>query len=314
MNSIFNKTEQLWPQQWQQLAVMIDAGLSIEHSLKTLKGSHSEIDRDLLTLISLTQRGVSFADALLRVGVINATDYSILNASEKSGKLPKGLIQISERRVKWGQRIESLKASLWLPRLMLIIGAFAGVFIRVVSSNQDVVDAVLSVTRIFVLSWFLIGLSVWLIQRDSLSWLSLFWRVPLISKRSKLYKLCFEQIFFRLLVWQVSSGIAIDRAFKNMQSLLSPLSYQRKLENIAQNVGQGTRITESLDCNGLILTAQMKRTLLTGEHAGTLEKSLTHYLNLQERVLFAKADDFFKWMPRVYYLLALLAITKYMFV
>jgi len=58
VNRIFNKTEQLWPQQWQQLAVMIDAGLSIEHSLKTLKGSYSEIDRDLLTLISLTQRGI----------------------------------------------------------------------------------------------------------------------------------------------------------------------------------------------------------------------------------------------------------------
>jgi len=38
-----------------------------------------------------------------------------------------------------------------------------------------------------------------------------------------------------------------------------------------------------------------------------------HHLDVQKKVLALKAENFFKWLPRLYYFIALLAISKFMF-
>ena len=48
--------------------------------------------------------------------------------------------------------------------------------------------------------------------------------------------------------------------------------------------------------------------------AGVWELAVTHHLQLQDQVITLKADDLFKWLPRVYYVIALTAIGKFMIV
>ena len=89
-----DKANILWTQQFQQLSVMIDAGLTIENSLKTLKGSFKEVDKGLFQVIRFVQRGISLSDALFKASIINDIDHATLSIAEKAGKLPRGLIRI----------------------------------------------------------------------------------------------------------------------------------------------------------------------------------------------------------------------------
>jgi len=77
MEKILGRAGIVWPQQWQQLAVMIDAGLSIEVALKTLQGTIKEIDSDLAKVIRLVQRGGRLSDAFLQTRVVNINEEVI---------------------------------------------------------------------------------------------------------------------------------------------------------------------------------------------------------------------------------------------
>jgi len=307
-------TDALWPKQWQQLAVMLDAGLTIEQSLKILKGASNQLDQELSVVIRLIQRGIALSDALLRAKVLNKSDYAHLNISEKSGKLPLGLSFIAERRLKWHQRVKTLQGALWLPKCLLIIGVFAGVFVRTASSKQPLGEALWDVSIILSFAWIAVAFSVWLIQRDVSLWLSLGWRITWLRNKYAVYKLSFEHTFYRLLIWQLASGVAPDVALKNSQSLLSVPSYKLSLKSIAHGVASGQNLPQCLIEHRLVLTQPLLRVLKTSTQSGTWEEGVSHHLDWQQQVLARKADDFFKWLPRAYYLFALLIVSKFMFV
>jgi len=155
---------------------------------------------------------------------------------------------------------------------------------------------------------------VWVLQRDLLVWLSIGWRLPSFSRSNKVYRLAFEHTFYRLLTWQITSGIAADLAFNNMQYLLNANTYQRSVRSIAVAANSGMNLVQCLTEHGFVLTQQMKRVMQTSLHAGAWEQGVSHHLRLQSQQLDRKADDFFKWLPKFYYLLALLAVTQFMFV
>jgi len=197
---------------------------------------------------------------------------------------------------------------------MLLIGAFAGLLVRTYSAKQDLWGAFESVSLTLLFSWFAIGISVWLIQRDSLVWLSLGWRLPFLKRFYTTYKLAFEQTFYRLLTWQIASGVAPDSALKNMRPLLNANSYQNSANSAARMLDRGVNLENCLTEHGFVLTQPMKRVMQTSLEAGVWEKAVLHHLDWQQQVLSQKADNFFKWLPKFYYLLALVAITRYMFV
>ena len=307
-------TEALWPEQWLQLAVMIDAGLDIEKALKTLKGRNKQLDKELSVAIGYVQRGNSLASALKKAKVISKSDYTSVNIAEKAGKLELGLNFIAKRRLKWNQRIKTLLGALWLPKCLLLIGACAAIFIRIASAGQTMGESVASVAIVLLWAWALITLSVWLIQRDLLIWLSIGWRLPWLRRKSVVYKLNFEQVFYRLVTWQIAAGVAPDETLHNAQQLLTASAFKRNVKSAASAVAKGQALPECLAQHQLILTQALNRVLKTSNQAGMWEQGVLHHLNLQQQTLALKADDFFKWLPRAYYVFALVVITKYMFV
>ena len=313
---MFNSVDHLWPRYWQQLSVMINAGLTIERALTTLADStkDKQSQETLKRIIDLVRRGQTLSTALKQTNSIVDADFTVLSIAEKSGKLPKGLDAIARRRSDWLLKVDNLKANLLLPKGILLVGALAGLFVRIASAGQTFSMAFTAVASVLVVAWLFIMLTVWLVKCDSLAWLSLGWRVPVLRRRWITYQLAFEEAFYRLLCWQIESGIAPDNALKASKSLLSAKSYQSNVTSAAHRVSVGEGIDNVLIATNLVLSRPLKRVLLTSVQIGSWDKAINHHLDVQRKVLALTADDFFKWLPRLYYFISLLAISKFMFV
>jgi len=290
INSAWSNT---WPNYCLQLAVMIDAGLTIESALITMQDSTEAKDKcikqRLNSIIGLVRRGQSLSLALEQTNSIVGSDFTILNIAEKSGKLPKGLNTIAKRRRDWNQKVDNLKANLLLPKVILLLGAVAGLFVRVLSAEQSLFIALTEITTVLIFTWLLISLTVWLIKRDELLWLSLGWRLPFLRNSFLTYQLAFEGAFYRLLSWQIEAGIAPDQAFKASKSLLSAPDYQLKVEMAARQAVKGDSISNILA--PLILTKSLYRVIVTAEQVGSWDRAVIHHLDVQKRVLALKAVD-----------------------
>ena len=314
---MIKNAKQLWPSYWQQLATMIGAGLPIDRALNTLIGSlkaNDKIKPAFQRASALVGKGQLLSKALLDENCLSESDYHVLSIAEKSGKLADGLAMIGERRRDWLMKVNTLKANLILPKGMLLVGALAGMFVRIASAGQEFSAALLSILSTLSVAWFVMLLSVWLIERDSLLWLSLGWRLTLVRKRWLIYQLAFENAFYRLLSWQISVGIAPNQALSNSQSLLTASDYKNRVSNSIKLCNQGMSVDTVLQDNGLVLSQPLRQVLRTSMAVGSWDRAVIHHLDVQKKVLVLKAEDFFKWLPRFYYLLALLAISKYMFV
>ena len=305
---------------------MFDAGVTIESALRTLdkkavsepfsKRADNRVkgDQALRRVIGLVSRGQSLSNALKQANSINKSDYTILNIAERAGKLPLGLNAISERRSNWLARVDSLKASLLLPKGLLVIGAFSGIFVRTVAYQQSFFDAFIDVFVTLLFAWGIIGVTVRLLITDSLVWLSIGWPLGFIRRRWSLYALVFEDVFYRLLAWQISAGVPVSKALQACGSLLESKGFEQTSLMASRGASNGGNIPNILVTNNLVLTESLKRVLVTSVEAGSWDSAVIAHLNVQKRHISLKADDFFKWLPRVYYLIALLAVTKFMFV
>jgi len=112
-----------WTFQLRQLAVMIDAGIPLESALGSLEFRSKTNNGKLQRAIGLVKRGSTVPDAFVRSKLVGEFDYAMLLAADKAGRLQDGLNHISERRVKQLQRVDSLKASMVLPKAIIMIGS-----------------------------------------------------------------------------------------------------------------------------------------------------------------------------------------------
>ena len=94
-----------WPQQFMQLSSMLDAGLSVEHALKTLyetpnikrkKNKESREQQNLKKVTQHVSRGSTLSTALKANKVIDRFDAALLENAETAGRLPQGLDHISK--------------------------------------------------------------------------------------------------------------------------------------------------------------------------------------------------------------------------
>ena len=307
-------TNSYWLKQWQQLAVMLDAGLSIESALLALDRSGSKYSNVIRLVAHDVKLGIKLSASLKKNRLIRDADELVLQIAEKAGKLPDGLNFLANRQLAWQQNIDHLQSGLWLPKVLLILGAFAGLLIHVLAENMNAFQAAWQVLPVLVCTWGLIWLLVFLIKQDCLTWLSLLWRFKAIRQCIKLYQLNFEQNFYRLLIWQTDSGIPIDQALRNMSILLSDKDFKQKILSCASKVNQGEDLLESLNEHCLILSHELKRVMSTAMQAGAFEKAMLHHIHWQRQTCGDYAQQFFKWLPRFFYLIALLAISRMMIV
>jgi len=294
-----------WPFFLRQLAVMLEAGIPIDAALKSLEAKLAKPNSKLMRAKGLVERGVSLPDAFRRSQMIDEFDYGMLVAADSAGHLANGLNHISERRVNQLQRVASLKAALVFPKAIMLIGALAGVFIRTSSGSQSVTEACLSAGVVVVWFYLIAYLAMLIIRADTRIWMSWFWPYPILQRCSKWYRLALEYLFFNSFTWQIQGGVSAGFAAKSCSQLLRSRYFRRSVMLASGAMSNGESITLALSNNGLIFTDRMRQVLLIADQSGTHEQAIKHELKLQAIELAQKADNFFKWTPRVFYVMAL---------
>lgn len=302
-----NSLDSSWPKRWQQLAVMIESGLPIDRALGALQSANEQPDKQLQRSIDLVKRGLGLAESFKRGGLINGFDYVLLKNAEDAGKVSAGLLHISEQRVSQLQRVNTLRALLLMPVGVLFIGAFAGVFVRILS-GENWFSATTSVGAVVILVLFLTHLAFQALRMDSRVWLSYLWPVRFIRTHSERYQVLIEQLFYRSFIWQTESGIDAQEASKRCALLLKSKPFQDAAVFAAKAMRQGQSIPNSLNDHGLVLSKRMRQVLLIADQSGTYETAIKHELQLQYAELKRQLDATFKWIPRAYYVFILAII------
>ncbi len=289
---------------------MLDAGLDIEKALRSmgLKQNHSLFER----AAALTARGFKLPDALQRAKLIDRYDYALLLAADKAGAISSGLNHVSERRLSQLQRAEAFNAGLILPKALMGVGLFAGVFIKIVSGTSSMADAFISTGVLAILFYLIAFASLLLVSIDSRIWMSYLWPYPILWKRNHWYQLALEHFFFNSLVWQVSAGVNADQACRNCSELLSSSQFTASAIRASKSMSAGTAFSQALIENNLVLTNRMKQVLLVSDESGVHQTAIEKELMLQAQSLKLKSNKFLKWTPRFFYILALVFVSKMM--
>jgi len=307
----------IWPLQLQQLGVMVDSGLPIEKALNALnrsvhKGDAKKDNPKLLKAQRLVNRGTSLSEAFRRVGLVNDFDYTMLSTADAAGKISDGLNHISERRIDQLLRVGSFKASLILPKALILIGALAGVFIRTTSGQQSVTEASFAVGASVLWFYLLTCFAVFIVSADTRIWISWFWPYRIVRKRVHWYRQAVEYFFYNSLLWQISAGVTASAATEGCSKLLRSKPFQQSVMSASVSMDRGVSLHQALVNEGLVLTDRLRQVLLIADRSGTHEAAIRHELGLQRSSLKQKMENFFKWAPRVFYVLALVFVSKMM--
>jgi len=244
--------------------------------------------------------------------LLGAFDHAMLLTADESGRVSDGLNHVSELRIKQFQRVDSLNASLILPKGIVMIGAFAGVFVRITAGGQSISQAMLAIGIASVWFFLVCHFLLFLIRSDSRIWMAWLWPHKTLLKRSKWCCLALEHFFYKSLVWQISAGVTYNRAIERCSKLLSSPIFQNSVDAASRDIAAGTSLTESLLQHDLVITDRMRQVLSIADQSGTHERAIKHELKLQDFQLRLYAENFFKWMPRLFYLLALVVVSSLM--
>ncbi len=287
---------------------MLSAGIDPVKALETLTRNNH---KDKIKLLGVTRRvakGKSLSQALHNAHLISVYQFGLLKSAESAGKLADGLDYIGVQQLKLEQAQKSMQAALWLPQAVFIIGAIVAVFIRLAKDQEPLFDiisdvglsvlSVLALTRIAVLLW----------SREPQFWLSLFWSTRFVRERSDWFKLRFEVAFYRPLQWQLSAGVVMDQALRNLSPLLTDKRYKQQLVQATKAVLNGQSTVKALLENRLVLSSHLRAVLRTGEQSGTFEEALGHQLKLMELQIAEQVQQQIRWWPKLYYSIVLLLV------
>ena len=264
-----------WPQQFMQLSSMLEAGLSVEHALKTLAkniSKHPKRDQQKLQkIIYGISKGSTFSSALITHNVLDKFDSTLLKNAEIAGRLPQGLEHISKLKLGRQKMVKSMSGLALLPKAMLLIGALAGFFVRIAQQGQAPLQAIIDVSIVFLLTVVAIKILIFMLTINARIPLSLAWNMPFIKTHSNAFQQHFEQRFYHSLTWHLTSGIDSANAIKNNALLLSNKTYQKNVKQASQQASTGTSLPDTIIDNGLALSKRMQQTLSLADTAGTSE-------------------------------------------
>ena len=305
-----------------QLSSMIDAGLSVEHALKTIykhpKNKHKKYQKNrnqqtLKRIIQRVSKGSTLTAALKENSVVDKFDAALLENAEISGRLPQGLSHISKLKLIRQKMIKTLSGMALLPKAILFIGALAGIFVRIFQQGQTAIQAITDVSIVIVFTLIGIKLAVSLLTVNARIPISLGWDIPLIKKYSKAFQQHFEQRFYHSFTWQLASGIDSANAIQNNALLLNNINYKKTVSQAAQLANKGIALPILLEQNNLALSARMQQTLSLSNTAGTAEKAISHELTLIQKEIKQRTYNIIAWWPRALYVVVMLIILKYIF-
>ena len=289
------------------LAVMVDSGVPVIHSVKTLAGytENARFRRVLNTVAHNCEVGSTLADAMSRFAdVFSEAEVGIVRAGEETGRMDVTLFNLSGQLDKQHElNMKLWSASIYpIAVLVVLVLVTVGMLVWVlpnllsllteggVSENKlpTTTRFLMGVQRGFVDYWWAIlmvlaggyGLFSVYIGTDygSVKWDYMKLRVPLIGK---LLKKIYVLRFVSMLGLLIEAGIPVIKVLKVSGNAISNRIYKLKAQEIIDVVKTGAKISESMADTEFLFPHEVVEMMRVGESSDQLaevsEKISTQY-------------------------------------
>lgn len=290
------------------IATMLVAGMSVQQVFTTIKAqdehNHVLVDACNKALVDINQ-GLSFTAVAARYHFFDDYHVEQLKVAELAGKLPLTLINIAHRIERKNQRNQRLRAQLKFSQAVIVIGVLASILLAVVKETSFL-------REIFVLMTVVIStkLIFRVLDCDVFYLLARTWDHRILQNVAILKRL-FEYYWYLLLALQLEAGIDAAQAVANLRDLLPSSIIRNNVRSCQRHLEQGKTLVVALSQAQLIMTPELKQVLYVGEKSGRLVSSLKHHLAIEEQYLDLKAAEFYEWLPRLYYVVAISLMMRF---
>lgn len=290
------------------IATMLVAGMSVQQVFTTIKAqdehNHALVDACNKALVDVNQ-GLSFTAVAARYHFFDGYQVEQLKIAELAGKLPLTLINIAHRLERKNERNQRLRAQLKFSQAVIAIGLLASILLALVKEAGFFHEIMALLTVI--ISTKLIFRTL---DSDIFYLLAQAWNRHILQKVAILKRL-FEYYWYLLLVLQLEAGIDPAQAVANLRDLLPSSLFRNNVRTCQRHLEQGKTLVVALSQAQLIMTPELKQALFVGEKSGCLVSSLKHHLDLEQQYLELKATEFYEWLPRLYYVVAVSLMMRF---
>lgn len=292
------------------IATMLASGLTPQHIFNTIQqqlSSKEPLYKVCQQAIPLVEAGVSFVDVLYELHCLSRYHYQLLKVAEYSGQLSHVFIQIAHQLERSQERNQRLKVQLRISQAIISVGLLTHVLLSLFQQQFPLVEMVF-----FIALLTMTKLIFKIINANLFSVLAWIWHQRLANSIPILRRF-FECYLFRFLLIQWQSGIDAEQSLAQLNSLFNSGLLKQKIRLAQGQIAKGAGLTATLLKQQLILSSALKQTMQVGESAGRLSEHLEHYLQQEEEYLALVIASFYEWLPRFYYVLALVALMYYVF-
>ncbi len=302
----------------QQLGVMLKAGISLSVGLKTVtkQTSNKYFIKILNDVSDKVEKGSSFAESLAPYRkVFGEMFINMIEAGELSGKLEEVLKQLFIQMKKEHALISKVKGAFTYPAVILFAMLGIGTFMMI--------EVVPQITAMFTTmnvdlplpTKILIGVSNFLANHGILSLVIVVSVVSLFiyTIRTPKGKYIWQAILLKLPVFgdiikkinmarfarNISSllqtDIAIIKSFQITASVVGNLHYRAALEDMAQKIKKGGKISDVVSAYPKLFTPVVAQMVAVGEETGELDSILIELAEFYEE----EVDNIMDNLPAV---------------
>lgn len=292
------------------IATMFASGLTPQQIFSTIQqqiSSNDPLFHVCNQAIPLVESGISFVEILYDYDCVSAYHYQLLKVAEYSGQLSKVLIQIAYQIERSQARNQRLKIQLRVSQAIISIGLLAHIVLSLFQKILPIAEVLF-----FIILMLVTNAIYRLLMADLFSVLAWIWHNSL-AKLMPILARFFEYYVYQLLLLQLAAGIDPQQALAQLQELFPSPQLKQKLRLAQGQIIKGASLTTTLVKQQLIITTHLKQVMQIGEASGRLTDNLEHHLQQEEKKLALVIDSIYEWLPRFYYVLALVALINYVF-
>lgn len=304
---------ELSSQLMQQLATLLQAGLTLSASLALLAEQHASRQWQALlhALAEDLENGTAFSAAMQKwPQVFPPLFQAMIRTGELTGKLDECCFQLARQQQAQRMLVQKVKKALRYPLIILglalvvmiamvwlVLPEFAAIYQTFNAPLPALTRGVLALAHgiqhqsVFLLSGLLLLIAIASLLHSDPRWQRLRQRLilatPVLGKLARGQKLC--QIFTVLALTQ-SAGIAFMQGLENTEETVNCPYWQDVLRLVHQQIGQGTPIWQALHRSGEFspLCLQLVR---TGEASGALDRMLSNLAHHHNETTHQQADN-----------------------
>jgi type II secretory pathway component PulF len=291
----------------EQLALLLDTGVSIHEALKALKqqSEDSKLAAILESLMETVTEGKSFSAALSRhPEMFSQTYVSLVAAAEEGGFLQRVLQQLLEMDEKSSRMRAVVVSALSYPVFLMVFSLAVVIFVLVVvfPKFQDLFEsikdqlpgttlALMLVSEFLRDHWLLTLVVLGAGLAGLLTWINTPAGARLVDQlkmRTPVIRDIFVQVYLNqtlnVIGLALVSGVPITVALKASQDVVGNLIFARFLETVRQSVNNGEGVASSFN-QAAFIPPMVREMISTGERSGDLGKVMMRVADFYAREL-----------------------------